>query len=53
MSLCELQRVAGIRWLDGHDEPRGVLLGGDHDQRAAVELAGGLGAVDELRRSSG
>ena len=32
----------------GHDEPRGVLLGGDHDQRAAVELAGGLGAVDEL-----
>src|SRR3954470_21466438 len=30
------------------DEPRGVLLGGDHRQRAAVELAGGLGAVDEL-----
>jgi hypothetical protein len=25
-----------------------VLLGGDHHQRAAVELAGGLGAVDEL-----
>ena len=25
-----------------------MLLGGDHDQRAAVELAGGLGAVDEL-----
>jgi hypothetical protein len=25
-----------------------VLLGGDHDQRATVELARGLGAVDEL-----
>ena len=32
----------------GHDEAGGVLLGGDHDERAAVELAGGLGAVDEL-----
>ena len=32
----------------GDDEPGGVLLGGDHDQRAAVELASGLGAVDEL-----
>jgi hypothetical protein len=25
-----------------------VPLGGDHDQGAAVELAGGLGAVDEF-----
>jgi hypothetical protein len=25
-----------------------VPLGGDHDERAAVKLAGGLGAVDEL-----
>jgi hypothetical protein len=25
-----------------------VLLGGDHDQGAAVELAGGVGAVEEL-----
>jgi hypothetical protein len=32
----------------GDDEPGGVLLGGDDDQRAPVELAGGLGAVDEL-----
>jgi hypothetical protein len=28
-----------------------VLLGGDDDQRAAVELTGGLGAVDELSRA--
>src|SRR5262249_25126724 len=34
----------------GDDEPAGVLLGGDHHERAAVKLAGGLGAVDELRR---
>ena len=25
-----------------------VLLGGDHDQRAVIELAGGLGALEEL-----
>jgi hypothetical protein len=31
-----------------HDEAGGVLLGGDDDEGAAVELAGGLGAVDEL-----
>ena len=30
------------------DQARRVLLGGDDDQRAAVELAGALGAVDEL-----
>ena len=29
------------------DEPTGVLLGGDDDQGAAVELAGRLGAVEE------
>jgi len=32
----------------GDHEPRRVLLGRDHDEGAAVELAGGLGAVDEL-----
>ena len=32
----------------GHDQARGVLLGGDHHEGAAVELAGGPGAVDEL-----
>ena len=29
-------------------EAQRVLLGGDHDERAAVELAGGGGGVDEL-----
>ena len=38
-----------VRALAGrYDQPRRVLLGGDHHERAAVELAGGLGAVDEL-----
>jgi hypothetical protein len=32
----------------GDDQARRVLLGGDDDERAAVELAGRLGAVDEL-----
>jgi len=32
----------------GDDQARRVLLGRDHDQRAAVELARCLGAVDEL-----
>jgi hypothetical protein len=39
-------RVAALA--GGHHDPRGVLLGGDHDQRAAVELARGLGGVDEF-----
>jgi hypothetical protein len=39
-----------VRLLAGrYDQPGCVLLGGDHDERAAVELAGGLGAVDEPR----
>jgi hypothetical protein len=32
----------------GDDQLGGVVLGGDHHQRAAVELTGGLGPVDEL-----
>ena len=37
----------------GDHEPGGVLLGGDHDERAAVELARRLGAVDELPQPGG
>jgi hypothetical protein len=31
-----------------HDAAGGVLLGGDHQERAAVELAGARGTLDEL-----
>src|SRR3954463_13748676 len=48
MSLCDLQRGRGHALAGRQHEPAGVLLGGDHDQRAPVELAGGLGTVDEL-----
>jgi hypothetical protein len=41
-SPCDAQPIAALRWLAG-SIIRVVLLGGDHDERATVQLAGCLG----------
>ena len=42
------QRTAGAALAAGDHEAAGVLLGDEDDERAAVELAGGVGGVDEV-----
>lgn len=46
-SPCARSSEWGRPLTAGENEPAGVLLGRDDDERAAVDLAGGLGAVEE------
>jgi hypothetical protein len=54
LELAERGTSGGVAALAGRQhEPQSVLLGGEHDEGAAVELARGLGGVDEFIRNSG